>query len=108
MVGYSYEEYYSYVRNEAAYNGKCLYQMGFWNALSLVLSHRAVSKIIHYGTFYHVIHFNPNAAEWIIFWLRGLHPNDELVGIEQGTESLVSRVSLQAELSSGTFGLITS
>jgi len=83
------EEYYSYVRNEAAYNGKCLFQIGFWNALSLVLSHRAVSKIIHYGTFYHVIHFNPNAAEWIIFWLRGLHPNDELVGIEQGTESLV-------------------
>lgn len=63
--------------------------MGLWNALSLVLSHRAVSKIIQYGTFYHVIHFNPNAAEWIIFWLRGLHPNDELVGIKQGTESLV-------------------
>jgi hypothetical protein len=95
------EEYYSYVRNEAAYNGKCLYQMGFWNALSLVLSHRAVSKIIHYGTFYHVIHFNPNAAEWIIFWLRGLHPNDELVGIEQGTESfvreLVCRLNSPAE-----------
>ena len=83
------EEYYSYVRNKAAYNDKYLFQMGFWNALSLVLSHRAVSKIIHYGTFYHVIHFNPNAAEWIIFWLRGLHPNDELVGIEQGTESLI-------------------
>ena len=83
------EKYYSYVRNEAAYNGKYLYEMGLWNALSLVLSHRAVSKIIQYGTFYHVIHFNPNAAEWIIFWLRGLHPNDELVGIKQGTESLV-------------------
>lgn len=39
------EKYYSYVRNEAVYNGKYLYQMGFWNALSLVLSHRAVSKI---------------------------------------------------------------
>jgi len=83
------EEYYSYVRNKAAYNGKSLYRMGFWNALSLVLSYQAVSKIIHYGTFYHFIHFNPNAAEWIIFWLRGLHPDDELVGIEQGTESLV-------------------
>jgi hypothetical protein len=97
------EEYYSYVRNQAAYNGKYLYQMGFWNALSLVLSHRAVSKIIHYGTFYHVIHFNPNAAEWIIFWLRGLHPNDELVGIAQGTESLVHelvcRLSSRSELS---------
>lgn len=83
------EGYYGYVRNKAVYNGKYLYQMGFWNALSLVLSHRAVNKIIHYGTFYHLIHFNPNAAEWIIFWLRGLHPKDELVGIAQGTESLV-------------------
>lgn len=83
------EGYYSYVRNSATYNGKPLYKMGFWNALSLVLSHNAVSKIIHYGTFYHIIHFNPSAAEWIIFWLRGLHPKDELVGVEQGTESLI-------------------
>lgn len=83
------EEYYRYVRNKATYNGKYLHQMGFWNALSLVLSHSAISKIMQYGTFYHFVHFNPNAAEWIIFWLRGLHPNDELVGIEQGTESLI-------------------
>ncbi|MGB9939016.1 flavin monoamine oxidase family protein [Methanosarcina sp.] len=97
------EEYYSYVRNKAAYNGKYLYQMGLWNALSLVLSHRAVNKIIHHGTFYHFIHFNPNAAEWIIFWLRGLHPDDELVGIAQGTESLVQelvhRFGSESELS---------
>lgn len=97
------EEYYSYVRNRVTYDGKLLYQMGFWNALSLVLSHRAVSKIIHYGTFYHVIHYNPNAAEWIIFWLRGLHPYDELVGIGQGTESLihelVNRLNSTPELS---------
>ena len=83
------EEYYGYVRNKAEYNGTPLYQIGFWNALSLVLSHHALNKIIHHGTFYHFIHFNPNAAEWIIFWLRGLHPRDELVGIKQGTESLV-------------------
>ncbi|MDQ1253988.1 MAG: hypothetical protein QG646_3202, partial [Euryarchaeota archaeon] len=86
------EEDYSYVRNKAAYKGKFLYQMGFWNALSLVLNHSAVSKIMNYGTFYHVVHFNPNAAEWIIFWLRGLHPKEELVGIEQGTESIVGEL----------------
>jgi hypothetical protein len=86
------EEYYSYVRNKASYNGKYLYDIGFWNALSLVLSHCAVNKLIHYGTFYHFIHFNPNAAEWVLFWLRGLHPDDELVGIKQGTESLVQEL----------------
>lgn len=95
------EEDYSYVRNNAAYDGKFFYQMGFWNALSLVLSHSAVSKIMNYGTFYHVVHFNPNAAEWIIFWLRGLHPKEDLVGIEQGTESiiheLVSRLDSASE-----------
>ncbi len=83
------EEYYAYVRNKAEYNGTPLHQMGFWNALSLVLSHRAVNKIIHYGTFYHLVHFNANAAEWIIFWLRGLHPHDELVGVKQGVEAIV-------------------
>lgn len=83
------ERYYSYVRNEAQYGGTPLHQMGFWNALSLVLSHRAVSKIIHFGTFYHVVHYNPNAAEWIIFWLRELHPRDELVGVRQGAEAIV-------------------
>jgi hypothetical protein len=83
------EEYYGYVRNRAEYNGKPLYQLGFWNALSLVLSYSAVDKIIHYGTFYHLVHFNPNAAEWIIFWLRGLHPYDELVGVKQGVEAIV-------------------
>jgi hypothetical protein len=94
------EKYFSYVRNEAAYKGKYLHRMGFWNALSLVLSHRAVNKIMHYGTFYHLIHFNPNAAEWIIFWLRGLHPNDELVGISQGTESLVRELVRRLDIES--------
>lgn len=74
--------------------------MGFWNALSLVLSHHAVSKIIHYGIFYHLIHFNSHAAEWIIFWLRGLHPNDELVGIDQGTEALILELVRRLDSSS--------
>ena len=91
------EKYYGYVRNKAEYNGMLLHQIGFWNALSLVLSHHAINKIIHYGTFYHIIHFNPNAAEWIIFWLRGLHPHDELVGVKQGSEALVRELVCRLE-----------
>ncbi|SFM98518.1 FAD-dependent oxidoreductase [Nitrosomonas communis] len=60
--------------------------------MSEVLSHNALKKIIEYGTFYHLIHDNPSAAEWINFWLRGLHPEDELVGIKQGTEALVTEL----------------
>lgn len=96
------EEYYGYVRNSAEYNGKPLHQMGFWNALSIVLSHSAVNKIIHYGTFYHLVHFNPNAAEWIIFWLRGLHPNDELVGVKQGVEAIVRELVKRLNGSEGS------
>jgi len=86
------EEFYWRVRNEFTFNGIPLHKTGFWNVLSEVLSNRALRKIIEYGTFYHVIHYNPNAAEWIIFWLRGLHPKEELVGIKQGTEALVTEL----------------
>ncbi len=86
------EAFYHRVRNEFTFNGISLYQTGFWNVLSEVLSHNALKKIIEYGTFYHFIHQNPSAAEWINFWLRGLHPEDELVGIKQGTEALVTEL----------------
>jgi hypothetical protein len=46
------------------------WQLGFWNALSEELSHRAVIYIRDTGTFYHLIPDNPNAVEWAIFWLR--------------------------------------
>lgn len=86
------EAFYHRVRNELTFNGIPLHQTGFWNVLSEVLSHNALKKIIEYGTFYHMIHQNPSAAEWIIFWLRGLHPEDELVGIKQGTEALITEL----------------
>lgn len=86
------ETFYHRVRNELTFNGIPLYQTGFWNVLSEVLSHNALKKIIEYGTFYHLIHQNPSAAEWINFWLRGLHPEDELVGIKQGTEALITEL----------------
>jgi hypothetical protein len=86
------EAYYHQIRTTQTFRGELLWNTGFWNVLSSVLSHKAVEQIIHYGTFYHEIHSNPNAAEWIVFWLRGLHPNDELVGIKEGVEALVTRL----------------
>jgi hypothetical protein len=53
-------------------------------------------KIRDLGTFYHLIPENPNAIEWIIFWLRGLDPKDYLVSVKGGskriTECLVDRL----------------
>jgi len=91
------EDYYAWVRREARFNGALLRETGLWNVLSDVLSHKAVETIKDCGTFYHVIHHNPNAAEWINFWLRGLHPYDALVGIKQGTEALIRALAQKLE-----------
>lgn len=73
-------------------NGELLHTRGFWNALSDVLSHRAILKIRDVGNFYHFISENPNAIEWIIFWLRGLQPNDRLVGIKGGSAQITKKL----------------
>jgi monoamine oxidase len=73
-------------------NGELLYTRGFWNALSDALSHRAVLKIRDMGNFYHFIAENPNAIEWIIFWLHGLQPHDRLVGIKGGSAQLTKEL----------------
>ena len=73
-------------------NRELLYTRGLWNALSDELSHRAVLKIRDMGNFYHIISDNPNAIEWIIFWLRGLQPHDRLVGIKGGSAQLTNKL----------------
>ena len=87
------ESYYHALRTAMNFRGEPLRSTGFWNVLSTVLTHRALTKIINYGTFYHSIHQNPSAAECIIFWLRGLHPNETMVGIKEGSEALVSKLA---------------
>lgn len=90
------ESDYARMRREATHGGEPLYTRGLWDALSDVLSHQALMKIRDLGTFYHLIPENPNAIEWIIFWLRGLNPRDRLVGITGGsdriTQCLLERV----------------
>jgi hypothetical protein len=48
-------------------DGRPLHELGFWNALYVVLSPTAVDYIFHFGTFYHLMPENPNAVEWSIF-----------------------------------------
>ena len=63
--------------------------MGFWNVLGSVLSHMATVKLRDWGSFYHLVGDNPNAAEWIIFWLRAMRSTDSLVGIRGGMDWIV-------------------
>ena len=70
-----------------------LYEYGFWNALHTRLSPMAVLKILHFGTFYHLIPDNPNAVEWAIFWLRLFQLEDnKLSTIPDGVETVVDKM----------------
>src|SRR4029077_7734320 len=83
------EEQYQLIRTRARFVGTPLHQMGFWNVLGSVLSHMATVKLRDWGSFYHLVGDNPNAAEWIIFWLRAMRSTDSLVGIRGGMDWIV-------------------
>lgn len=72
--------------------GDLLYRLGFWNAISGVLSYPAVTKIKDTGTFYHLLPDNPNAAEWVVFWLRLFRATKPLVTIPEGVETIVAQL----------------
>jgi protoporphyrinogen oxidase len=76
---------------------KFLWQLGFWNALSRVLSHQALMKIRDTGTFYHFIFENLNAVEWTVWWLRALKTDaKEFSTLKQGSSSVP--LALEAKL----------
>lgn len=85
---------YPEIREKAMLNGVALWKLGFWNALSDVVSHQATLKIRDQANFYHLIPENPNAAEWIIFWLRGLVPEPEgqLYTLKDGSKTITERM----------------
>ncbi len=89
------EEQYQVIRTRARFIGTPLCQIGFWNVLGSVLSHMATVKLRDWGSFYHLVGDNPNAAEWIIFWLRAMRSTDSLVGIRGGMDWIVYRAGSQ-------------
>jgi hypothetical protein len=86
------DEEYNTIRNDASINGVHLRNMGFWNLLSEVLSHLAVLKIRDWGSYYHLIAENPNAAEHLILWLRNIRSNESLRGIRGGMALIVHKL----------------
>jgi hypothetical protein len=77
------------IRKQARFRGQPLWNLGFWNVLSDVLSHFAVVKIRDWGSYYHFVHENLNAAEWIIFWLRAIRGTASLRGIRGGMSRII-------------------
>ncbi|SEL31001.1 flavin monoamine oxidase family protein [Nitrosovibrio tenuis] len=80
------------IRQHARFRGEPLWNLGFWNVLSEVLSHYAVVKIRDWGSYYHFVHENLNAAEWIIFWLRAIRSTGSLRGIRGGMSRIIWRL----------------
>lgn len=79
-------------------DGRPLFELGFWNALYGVMSPPAVAFIFHFGTFYHLMPDNPNAAEWAIFWLRLFKLGDKPLqtipgGVSQVTDCLLNQIA---------------
>ena len=87
------EDHYHRIRTKQTLDGERLYTLGFWNALSRVLSPGAVAKIRDTGTFYHLMPENPSASEWAIFWLRLFRPDADLSTIKGGVETIVERLA---------------
>ncbi|MCI0562676.1 MAG: FAD-dependent oxidoreductase, partial [Nitrososphaera sp.] len=79
---------YDNIRRKAVVDGVSLWNMGFWNLLSDVLSPMAVVKLRDWASFYHLLPENPNAAEWLVFWLRAMKSGD-LRGIRGGMYRLI-------------------
>lgn len=78
-----------------------LYMVGFWNLMSVYLSHNALTKVRDLGTFYHLLPENPNAAHWLTWQLRQLSISGQLQGIYGGmqtiTRKLLARMNYTAD-----------
>jgi hypothetical protein len=83
---------YDVIRKGVSVNGTPLCNMGFWNLLSEVLSHLAVLRIRDWGSYYHLIGENPNAAEHLVMWLRAIKSSESLRGVRGGMGLIVHRL----------------
>ncbi|PPK75931.1 flavin-dependent amine oxidoreductase [Methylobacter tundripaludum] len=76
------------IRRESIFFGQPLWEQGLWNTLGRVISHNALRYIVMEGSFFHFIHENPNAATWLITWVKMLQMSPNLRTIRHGMQSL--------------------
>lgn len=80
------------IQTTGSINGVPLYEIGFWNLLTDWISHDATLMLRDLGTFYHMLPENPNAAEWLVWWLMGFSISQNLHGVYGGMECIVDRL----------------
>ena len=70
-----------------------LHTMGFWNLMAAYLSHNAMTKVRDLGAFYHLIPENPNAGEWLAWWVRQISISGHLEGVFGGMQSVTEKLT---------------
>jgi hypothetical protein len=81
-----------------------LHTMGFWNLMAAYLSHNALSKVRELGAFYHLIPENPNAAEWLTWWMRQISISSHLEGVFGGMQSVIEKLLTAMGIPANTKG----
>jgi monoamine oxidase len=82
------EEEMEYIRREGIYKGQFLWSQGLWNVFSDEISVDAIKFLITNGSFYHLLHENPNAAEWIITMIKMFQMSENLKGVKNGMQKI--------------------
>lgn len=86
----SRDERKKWLKKEGMFQGRYLYNHGLWDTIAHVLTKNALDYLLHKGTFYHMMHLNPNAADLICFMLDILATaTDHLITIDGGTYTLI-------------------
>ena len=91
------EKHYWDIQTRGEVDNVPLYAMGFWNLLSDHLSHDALSMLRDLGTFYHLLPENPNAAEWLVWWLLGFSISGQLQGVFGGMECIIDKLKTKLD-----------
>lgn len=94
----SRDERKKWLKKEGMFQGRYLRNHGLWDTMAHVLTKNALDYLLHKGTFYHMLHLNPNAADLICFMLDILATaTDHLITIEGGTYTLIERLRERVE-----------
>ena len=88
----------AWLRRHGAFQGRLLHAHGIWDCLAHVLSKAALDYLQVKGTFYHVIHLNPNAADCISFLLDVLATaRAPLVAVDGGAQRITDALRERLE-----------
>jgi len=87
-----------WLKTEGMFQSRYLWQYGLWDILVHVLSKSAIDFIQQKGTFYHMLHLNPNAADQICFMLDIIATSqDKLITIDGGSYKVIEALKRKVE-----------